>query len=110
VVRGARGALSADGFEVVDARTGQVVEWGPWLPAFLSKEAQPPRADWQPVIFDNSLYIVLNDTDATGRLLATSLVEVGNLWWVGGSCLIAFFTTTVVADGLGRRFLRDISL
>jgi hypothetical protein len=76
-------------------------------PHSCRRKLRPPSVGWQPMIFDNDLYLVQSDTDAMGRLLATSLVEVGSLRWIGGSCVTAVFIITIVAGGLGRRFLRS---
>jgi hypothetical protein len=104
---GSRAALSIDGFQVVDDATNAVEEWGEWLPSFLPKDIHLPSTGLRPLVFNSRLYLVQSDTDAAGRLLATSLVEIGDLAWIGISCIFAFLATTIVAGGLGRRFLRN---
>ncbi len=104
VARGARGGLSADGFVVVDATSKQVVEWGPWLPVLLPKEARLPNQGWQVSRDGADLYLV--ETDTNGRLVAISLVPVGTLWWLAGFCAIASVTIAGIARALSMRFLR----
>ncbi len=104
VFPGAR-QLSADGFAIVDASTKQVMQWGLWLPAFLPKDKPLPTPGYQFYVNDGDLYRVRTDTN--GRLLATSLISVGGLWWLVGFCAIAFLITSVIARALSRRFLRN---
>jgi hypothetical protein len=105
ILTGSRNAPSAnaDGFEVVDADTQQVLNWGPWLPIFLPKEVPLPSAGRRFYVENGDLYIVQTDTD--GRLVATSLVLVGTLWWLGFVIAITFVSTSLVARALSRRFL-----
>src|SRR5216683_3789146 len=65
-------SANADGFEVVDADTQQVLSWGPWLPIFLPRSVRLPSSGRQFYVEEGELYIVQTDTD--GRLLAISLV------------------------------------
>ena len=97
--------LSADGFVVVNAKTSQIVAWGPWLPLFLPKEVALPQSGRQPYVYDGEVYIV--QTDTTDRLLATSLVPVGSLWWMVLVDAAAFIGTFITAWALSRRFLRN---
>jgi hypothetical protein len=106
ILAGPRNAPSAnaDGFEVVDADTQQVLNWGPWLPIFLPKEVPLPSAGRQFYVENGDLYIVQTDTD--GRLLATSLVLVGSLRWLGFVVAVTFVSTSLAARALSRRFLQ----
>jgi hypothetical protein len=103
VERGARSGPSADGFQVVDASTKEVVE-GLWLPTFLPEDTRLPMPGWQFYVNHGHLYVVLTDT--TKRLVATSLVPVGDLRWLGALVAFAFISTFVIARALSLRFLR----
>jgi hypothetical protein len=103
--RGSRLGPSADGFVVVDARTNHVEVWGPWLPAFLPNDTSLPGPGNQFCIHDDKLYVI--ETDTEGRLLATSCVDIGSLWWLAALCCIAFLSLSVLARALSRRFLRS---
>lgn len=94
----------ADGFEVVDGRTGRVVEWGPWLPIFLPAEIPLPTTGTRFYMYEDDLYFVRTDTN--GRLLTISLVSMGGLWWLAVLVGLAFAFTTLIAHALSRRFLR----
>ena len=102
---GARTVLAADGFQIVDANTKRVVERGEWLPSFLPKDVHLPAPGRQLFVYERDLYIA--QTDGDGRLLATSLVQVGSLWLLIGSCAFAFIVASVIANALSRRFLRS---
>ncbi len=99
-VRGAR----VDGFEVVDAETQQVWEWGPWLPMFLPPKNDLPRMGSHVHVDNGDLYIAQIDTD--GRVLATSFVPLGGLWWLALLAGFTFVSTCVIVRALSRRFLR----
>jgi hypothetical protein len=103
--RAALRGTRADGFEVVDANTGQVEEWGPWLPIFLPRNTRLPTPGRAFYVYDGDLYVV--QTDTNGRLLAVSLVSVGGLWWLAVLAGFTFLCTTVIASLLSRRFLRS---
>jgi hypothetical protein len=107
ITPGARNNPSAntDGFEIVDARTQRVLNWGPWLPVFLPKGIALPRPGRQFYTEHSDLYVVETDTD--GRLLATSIVHIGHLWWLSLGVVIAFAGTSLAARALSRRFLRS---
>ncbi len=107
VARGTRLAprLSADGFALVDADTGEVVTWGPWTPMFLPKDKLLPAAGRQVYLANSALYIV--QTDADERMIATSLVKVANLWWFSMVGTLALLLTSIIARSLSRRFLRN---
>lgn len=107
VLRGGRSIpkLSVDGFEVVDADTGRVVVWGPWLPIFLPKDVALPQRGRQLYIYDGELYIV--QTGTNDRLLATSLVPVGGMWWLALIDAAALIGAFLVARALSQRFLRN---
>jgi len=93
------------GFQIVDPNTNQVVEQGLWLPAFLPKGAQLPTPGFKFYIYEGSLYVA--QTDTNGRLSATSLIEIGELWWILCLCGMGFLFTTISARALSRRFLRN---
>ena len=95
----------AGGFQVVDANTKQVVEQGPWLPAFLPKGVPLPTQGLKFYIHEGSLYVA--QTDMNGRLSATSLIEIGELWWILCSSGMGFLFTSVSARALSQRFLRN---
>ena len=95
----------ADGYEVVDANTGKVVEWGPWLPIFLPANTPLPPVGTRLYLYEGDLYFV--QTDTNGRLLTVSLVSVGGLWWLVTLASLAFLCTTLVARFLSRQFLRN---
>jgi len=97
--------VRADGFEVVNAETQQVVDWGPYLPILLPKDAHLPAPGSRPYFYDGHLYLVQTDTD--GRLYAISLVSVGAFRWLAILAGFAFLSTTAIARSLSRRFLRD---
>jgi len=103
-VFGGRSSPSVDGFLIVNAETHQVINWGPWLPAFLGKEAHFPTPGFLPYVSEGQLYIVR--TDARGPLLATSLVPLGSLWWLTGTFGFAFLSLSLVTEALSMRFLR----
>jgi hypothetical protein len=101
---GGRTVLAADGFQIVDANTMQVIDRGPWLPSFLPKDTQLPAPGRRLFIYEGDLYVVQTDSD--GRLLATSLVPVGSLWLLTCSCAFSFLITSVLADSFSHKFLR----
>jgi hypothetical protein len=95
----------AGGFQVVDPNTKHIVEQGPWLPAFLPKDVPLPTPGLKFYVFDGSLYAA--QTDRNGRLSATSLVEIGGLWWIMCSCGAGFLFTSFSTRALSHRFLRN---
>ncbi|MGO9094118.1 MAG: helix-turn-helix domain-containing protein [Bryobacteraceae bacterium] len=103
--RFSRSGISVDGFQVVDPHTKRVLEQGPWIPAFLPKGVPRPSPGLELYIYEGGLYAAQTDTD--GRLLATSFVEVGGLWWMACSCAIGFLCASLIARALSRRFLRN---
>jgi hypothetical protein len=104
-VRLSRSGFSADGFQVVDQNTKEVVEQGPWVPAFLPGAVPLPAQGIQFYIYEGGFYVA--QTDTNGRLLATSFVQLGGLWWIVASSLIGFLCTSTIAGSLSRRFLRN---
>ncbi|HLI85064.1 MAG TPA: hypothetical protein VKV17_14175 [Bryobacteraceae bacterium] len=50
VQRTPRSSLSIDGFEVVDAATSQIVDWGFWVPTFLPNAIRPPAPGVRPAL------------------------------------------------------------
>jgi hypothetical protein len=105
LTQGGRNAALPDGFAVVDASTRQVVKWGMWLPEFLPEGVRLPTPGWQAYIYDSDLYVL--QTDTNGRVLASSVVQVGGLWWILGSCGLAFLIASLIAHLVGGRFLRQ---
>lgn len=97
--------VRADGFEVVNAETRQVVDWGPWLPIFLPEDIHLPKPGYQLYFSNHEIYFVQTDTD--GRLYAISLVSVGAFRWLGLLAGFAFLCTTMTAHFLSHRFLRS---
>jgi hypothetical protein len=104
LAQGGRSAALADGFAVVETSTRQVVKWGPWLPEFLPEGMPLPTPGWHAYVYDGDLYVL--QTDTNGRVLASSMIQVGSLWWILGSCGIAFLVTSLVGHTLAGRFLR----
>jgi hypothetical protein len=96
--------LSADGFEMIDSNTNQVLIWGPWIPAFLPKGTRMPNTGCQ-FNLDNSI-LYLAQTDSNGRLLATSLIQVGDVSLLAAAFGFSFFAASTAAHALSRRFLR----
>jgi hypothetical protein len=103
--RGSRLGLTADGLVIVDATTKHVELWGPWVPVFLPNDTNLPTAGYRPYIYEGELYIV--ETDIQGRLLATSLVPIGSVWWLAGLCGVGFLCMSVLTRTISRRFLRN---
>jgi hypothetical protein len=97
--------LSADGFQVVDSNTNQVVEQGPWVPAFLPNTTPLPNAGHKFYVYGGTVY--LEQTDTNGRLLALSITKVGGLGWIAGWSVTGFVWAFIVGRFLSRRFLRN---
>ena len=95
--RPARNGFSADGFQVVNSKTKQVVEQGPWLPAFLPKGILLPAPGLKFFIYEGLLYVA--QTDANERLLVTSLVHVGGIWWIVCSGAVGFLCASAIEIG-----------
>lgn len=104
-VRLPRSAFSADGFQVVDPNTKEVVEQGPWVPAFLPRSALLPAPGVRFYIYQGGFYVA--QTDTKGRLLATSFVQIGGLWWIACWSVIGFLCASATARWLSRRLLRN---
>ena len=104
-VRPARNGFSADGFQVVNSKTNQVVEQGPWVPAFLPKGTPLPTPGLKFYVYEGTLYVAQTDTNE--RLLTTSFVQIGGIWWIACSCAMGFLLASVIARALSRRFLRN---
>lgn len=92
------------GFEIVNAETQQVLNWGPWLPMFLPKNINLPEQGRSLYFSSNDIYFVQTDTD--GRLCAVSLVSVGEFRWLALLTAFAFLCATLIAHVLSHRFLR----
>jgi len=101
--KSARGA-AVDGYEIVESRTQKVSDWGPWLPIFLPHEAKLPRPGASLYVAKGDLFVVQTGTD--GRLLATSLVLVGSVYWLGILGIATFIVGSATASAFGRRYLR----
>jgi hypothetical protein len=96
--------VRADGFEIVNAKTQQVLNWGPWLPMYLPKATKLPEPGRQLHLSDSDIYIVQTDTD--GRLCAVSLVSVGEFRWLALLTVFVFLCATLGVYFLSHRFLR----
>ena len=103
-LRPARNGLSVDGFQVVDPDTKQVVEQGPWLPAFLPKGVPLPTPGFQFYVSEGTLYAA--ETETSGSVLATSFFEIGSFWWIAWSCTAGLFLG-VITRSVSRRLLRN---
>ncbi len=100
---GARTVLTADGFQIVDANTKQVVDLGQSLPSFLPKETRLPSPGRQLFVYHGDLYVAQTDRD--GQLTATSLAPFVGLWLLASSCALAFLSTSFLANIFSRKFL-----
>ena len=107
ILRGAGSSqkLAADGFAVLDAKTGEVLRWGPWIPMFLAKDARIPIPGRHLYYWNGQLYVV--QTTENGGLMAVSLVSLGDVWWLGALAVLGFMITAAIARILSRRFLRN---
>jgi len=101
----ARNGFSADGFQVVNSKTKRVVQQGPWVPAFLPKGTPLPAPGFSFYTYDDELYIA--QTDTSERLLATSFVQIGGIWWMVCSCVVGFVVASIIARALSRKYLRN---
>ena len=97
--------ISVDGFQVVYADTNQVLEQGPWVPAFLPKTVALPRTGFKIYIYTGGLYVAALDTN--GRLLAVSFTRIGGMWEILLSCIAGFFFVGILTRALSRQFLRN---
>jgi len=97
--------VRADGFEVVNAETRQVVDWGPWLPIFLPEGIDLPEPGYRLYFSNHEIYFVQTDTD--GRLYAISLVSVGAFRWLALLAGFSFLCAIMTAHFLSHRFLRS---
>ena len=104
-VRLPRNGLTVDGFQVVDSNTKQVVEQGPWLPAFLPDGVALPAPGLKFYVSAGELYVAQANTN--GRLLAISFVGIGGVWWMVCSCALGFLATFTITNALSVRFLRN---
>ncbi len=103
---GSRPELSSDGFVIVDANTQQVQVSGPWLPAFMPTDMNLPPPGQRIFRDRDNLYLLETGTKGDGRLLAVSVVPIGNLWWLVALCGVVFLGMSVLAGALSRRYLR----
>jgi hypothetical protein len=98
--------IAADGYEVVDAKTGELLDWN-LPPAFLPNGVNLPRAGyaWWPRIIGSQFRFVI--TDANQRLIATSVVTIGPVWVVAAIGSGAFLLAALFAGWVSRRFLQN---
>jgi hypothetical protein len=97
--------LSVDAFEVVFARTGEVMNWGAWLPAYLPGDLHLPQPGRRPYLAKGEMYLVQSDSD--GRVLATSLVYLGTVRGFVIVVLAAGVAIFLAVRSLSKRFLRN---
>jgi hypothetical protein len=97
--------FSADGFQVVDPKTNRVVQQGPSLPALLPKGVSLPTPGLEFYVYGGGLYAAQTDTD--GRLLTTSIAQVGGFGWIICSFVLGFLCVSYLTNALSRRFLRN---
>ncbi len=85
ILGGAGGSqkLAADGFAVLDANTGEILRWGPWVPMFLAKDARIPVPGHHLHFSTGRLYADVVQANDNRRLTAVSLVSVADLRWLG---------------------------
>lgn len=100
--------FSADGFTVLDSETGEVLDWGYWLPTFLPKDKKSPSPGRRLVL--NGPIIDLEQVDTNGRLIAVSLASLGDLRWLCVIAFVIFILSTLLARYLSRKFLRSYFL
>ena len=100
--------LSADGFTVIEADTGDVRDWGYWLPTFLPDGKAIPSPGRRLVL--NGPIVDLEQVDTNGRLVAVSLAYLGDLRWLCVVAIAIFVSSTLVARFLSRKFLRSYFL
>ena len=93
-----------DGYQIVEAATGKVFDWGPWLPIFLPQDVRLPRLGYRFFLDGGDLYILRTDTD--GRLLATSMILVGPVLWMAVVGVAVFVIGSGATWLLSRRSLR----
>jgi hypothetical protein len=80
-VRLSKGGFSADGFQVVDPNTKEVVEQGPWVPAFLPRGVPLPTQGIQFYIYQGGFYVAqTTPTDVYWPRRSFSLVGSGGSW------------------------------
>ena len=104
-LRSRGGGFFADGFQVVDSNTQQVVEQGPWLPAFLPKGVRLPAPGLQFYVAAGKLYLA--QTNTNGRLSATSFCMVASFGWIAFWFAVGFLLAGTTTNALSRRFLRN---
>ncbi len=97
--------FAADGFQVVDSDTQQVVEQGPWLPTFLPDGVRLPAPGLKFYVAAGELYLA--QTNTNGRLSATSFVAIAGLWWIVCCSALGFLVAATITNFLSRRFLRN---
>lgn len=97
-----RDVISVDGFQAVDSSTHQVIEQGPWLPVFLPEGVPMPSRGLR--FYLSGTKLCFARTDREGRLLATSLAEIGDLWRILCLCALGFMASGAAGRVLARWF------
>ena len=97
--------FAADGFQVVDSNTQQVVEQGPWLPTFLPEGVRLPAPGLKFYVAAGELYLA--QTNTNGRVSATSFLAIAGLWWIVCCSALGFLVAGAITNALSRRFLRN---
>ena len=97
-----RDVISVDGFQAVDSGTHKVIEQGPWLPVFLPEGVPVPSPGLRFYLSGSKLCFAQTDRD--GRLLATSLDEIGDLWRILCLSALGFMASGAAGHVLARRF------
>ena len=78
-----------DGFQIVDANTGRVIDWGGSIPAFLPENIR----NGFPLYVDKDKNIFLVRDEEKGNVRAISLDIFANLWWY---TFTSFLTITII--------------
>jgi hypothetical protein len=97
--------LAADGFAIVDSKTGEIVRFGPWVPMFLRKDTKFPVRGRKLYVGDGQLYVV--QVHDNGRFTTVSLISLGDLWSFGVLAILVFIIASAITRTLSRRFLRN---
>ena len=87
VIRAGRLRTTLDTFTIVDGVSGRVSKWDNDVPLKL-QFARPPEAGLSRSQDDSRLYLVT--TDGNEGLIAISVHEIGDLWWLAAYIVAAF--------------------
>jgi hypothetical protein len=82
-----------------------VLDWGYWLPTHLPNDKAIPSPGRRLALNGTDLDLVQVDSD--GRLVAVSLVYLGDLRWLSVIAAVIFIGATFASRLLGRKFLRS---